>query len=110
MESILQEAERIIEGDREKTYGKFDKNLENIAALWRLYIDMIADDEGTFYLEAKDVAMMMILLKIARETNAHKRDNLVDIAGYASLAAKLEELKDDNSESTGECSESSEEE
>ena len=92
MKTILEEAHEIIHGDREQTYGNFSKNLENIAALWRVYIDAIADEDGTFYLEAKDVAMMMVLLKVAREGNAHKRDNLVDICGYTALAQKLADM------------------
>ena len=38
-----------------------------------------------------DVAMMMCLLKIARQTYAPKRDNLVDLAGYAALAQRITE-------------------
>ena len=33
--------------------------------------------------EAREVAMFMILLKLSRETHQKKRDNSVDIAGYA---------------------------
>jgi precorrin-4 methylase len=32
---------------------------------------------------APQVAICMILVKVSRETHKHKRDNLVDIAGYA---------------------------
>ena len=39
----------------------------------------------------------MIAVKISRECNAHKRDNLVDIAGYAACADKvLSKIKDLN--------------
>lgn len=39
-------------------------------------------------LEAEDVAIMMILLKIARiQTGTFKPDNYIDIAGYAACAA-----------------------
>lgn len=92
MKSILLEAEEIINGDREQTYGHFSKNLENIASLWQTYINAAADEDGNIELTAKDVCMMMCLLKIAREANKHKRDNLVDLCGYAALAEKVEEL------------------
>ena len=34
-------------------------------------------------LSAEKVALCMVALKISRELNSHKRDNLVDMAGYA---------------------------
>ena len=41
-------------------------------------------------LEAEDVAIMMILLKIARiQTGTFKPDNYIDIAGYAACAAEV---------------------
>ena len=33
--------------------------------------------------EAREVAMFMVALKLSRETHQRKRDNWVDIAGYA---------------------------
>ena len=44
-------------------------------------------------LSKKDVAMMMVLLKVAREQKAHKRDNLVDAVGYIRNAAQIEGLE-----------------
>lgn len=38
-----------------------------------------------------DIAVLMILLKIARETQKHKKDNCTDIAGYANILNILEE-------------------
>lgn len=37
---------------------------------------------------------MMMLLKIARETEKHKDDNFLDIAGYAACAACLNKKED----------------
>lgn len=82
--NVLREAENVIYGDREQTYGDPGKNLRRIAALWSAYLGF----ERT--LEADDVANMMILLKIARliNTPAH-RDSLVDICGYAALIERV---------------------
>lgn len=41
----------------------------------------------------EQVALAMILLKIARETCTHKRDNLVDVAGYTETLAMIHEAK-----------------
>ena len=32
------------------------------------------------------MALMMVLLKVYREINSHKRDNLVDACGYLEIA------------------------
>ena len=82
--SVLDEAKDIIYGDREKTYGKPSKNLETIAVFWGEYI-------GT-KLSAKDVAVMMVLLKAARLRNdITHRDSVVDICGYAALIERCDE-------------------
>jgi hypothetical protein len=94
-ESILAEAERVIYGDREKTYGSPGKNLTNIAQLWEMYLRgrglLDESSSGVFHY---DVANMMILLKIARlANNPGHRDSLVDIAGYAALVDRIEQEK-----------------
>ena len=77
-ETILEEALRLIRGDREKEYGDVSVSFERIAQLWSTYL-------GTDVNEA-DVASMMILLKVSRTRNGYHRDSFVDIAGYAALA------------------------
>jgi hypothetical protein len=83
--TVLDEAKEIIYGDREKTYGHPNKNLKKIAALWTAYLD------GKQVVTPQDVCMMMVLLKAARHANFYKRDNLVDISGYAALGSRVEE-------------------
>jgi len=81
--TILDEAKAIIYGDREKTYGEPSKNLNLIASLWSDYLKQAVT--------AQDVCMMMILLKVARQSNSYTRDNLVDICGYAALNSRVED-------------------
>lgn len=81
-EKLLDEAKRIVCGDRDRQYGKPEDNFEKISKLWSYYL--------THPISNGDVAMMMILLKVAREGEKHKHDNLVDIAGYAECAAECE--------------------
>ncbi len=76
--NILQEADNLTSGDRAKAYGPAKDNFRKIADLWCAYKDCAFTE--------KDVAMMMILVKMARNTFKEKRDNLVDIAGYARTA------------------------
>lgn len=77
----LEEAIRITTQDREDDYGKPEDVFMTIASYWNTYL---ASKDVNSYLEAYDVAAMMILLKIARLVNSpYKEDTWVDIAGYA---------------------------
>lgn len=38
---------------------------------------------------AMDIPLCMVAIKLARQSHHHKRDNLVDIAGYARTAAMV---------------------
>ena len=68
--------------ERGQEYGTPENNFATIARLWRVYLDTP--------INAHDVAMMMILFKVARsKANPGHTDNLVDIAGYAACAAEL---------------------
>ena len=90
--TILDDAARIITGDREKTYGDPGKNLRCIANLWEMYLDgrgLISENSDS--LRPEDVANMMILLKVARLINDKKhRDSMVDICGYAALMERIQ--------------------
>jgi hypothetical protein len=86
--SILKEANTIIYGDREKTYGHPSKNLQTIATMWNAYMLGKLEREIT----PQDVAAMMVLLKTARlANNPTHRDSLVDICGYAALIERCDE-------------------
>jgi hypothetical protein len=37
----------------------------------------------------------MVCVKLSRECNTHKRDNLVDAAGYAAVAMRIIERQED---------------
>lgn len=86
--NILEEAQKIIYGDREQTYGKPDANLKRIADLWEVYL---LSKPETLPITPEDVCWMMVLLKMARQMNADKRDNLVDAAGYIALIERIGE-------------------
>lgn len=84
MASILEEAQEIIYGDREKTYGHPSKNLTLIAQFWSAHLDK--------EISATDVCIMMCLLKLARLKNQpDHRDSVTDTAGYAALIERVQE-------------------
>jgi len=89
--SVLEEAQTIIYGDREKTYGHPAKNLKTIANMWNAYMNNM--DDANFSVSPKDVAAMMMLVKVARFANdPSHRDNLVDVCGYAALIERCDEV------------------
>jgi len=91
-ESILSEALKITD-KRVSTYGDPINNLSTIARLWNEYIKSkkkLNYENDLCIINNKDVSMMMILLKVARELGATNKDNLIDIAGYCRLSSIIE--------------------
>ena len=90
-ESILEEAQRVTENDRQGTYGHPLPNHERIARLWnaRLHEKLLAP------LIPEDVTALMRLVKEARliESPGH-RDSLVDLAGYAHAEHRIHRRRD----------------
>jgi Domain of unknown function (DUF6378) len=90
--TVLTEASGLVFGPRAATYGHPKSNFTAIAAMWDAYlIKRGLLDEGSEGIQPRDVAMMHVLVKVAREAHKPTRDNLVDIAGYAATAERLEE-------------------
>lgn len=87
-EEVLEEALNIINGHRQDDYGSPEDSFQNIANYWNAYFEQIADkrEDG---LTPEDVAMMMILFKIARLGHGYTRDSVVDICGYAAIYAAM---------------------
>lgn len=80
-EYVLKEAMRITHHDRNANYGNPEDNFQHIANLWE---DYLAVSGRKAELEPADVAVMMMLVKIARlGNNRMHQDSTIDIAGYA---------------------------
>ena len=85
METILQEAQRLVHGDRGAAYGHPFVDYQCTAELWR---SLIQRRYGLDVPLTPDFAcLMMIAVKLSREAGKSKRDNLVDAAGYAECAS-----------------------
>lgn len=89
-EDILIEAKKIVCNDRNQQYGEPEDNFKAIAALWSAYLGI--------HMTAKDVALMMVLFKIARATTSvhEKDDTYIDICGYAACAGEITTNKGEN--------------
>jgi Domain of unknown function (DUF6378) len=64
-------------------YGTPAENLKRISILWSMHLE--------FDISEYDVAIMMTMLKLARNANDHKDDNLLDAAAYLALADSVKE-------------------
>ena len=83
-EPITVEAYRLVGGDRRSAYGH---PREDFARTGRMWAAILGIDE----VPPEKVGLCMAALKISRECNAHKRDNLVDLCGYAQTIAMVHE-------------------
>jgi hypothetical protein len=91
---FLSEATRLVGIDREKDYGDKVHNHNNIARLWSAYLDT--------KIEAHDVAVMMVLLKIARtKLGEVSKDTYIVLAAYGAIAGEIK-FKEPKKESEGE--------
>jgi hypothetical protein len=73
--NILLEANEITGGERNESYGHPRDDFTRTAKLWSAFLGV--------EIKPQHIPLMMILLKVSREANKHKRDSIVDIAGYA---------------------------
>lgn len=84
-ESILQEAERIINGPRRTDYGPVEESFIDIARRWTVELGPKLNEPLTPF----DVCHLMVQMKMSRAKNGFHRDSYVDICGYAGLTEKL---------------------
>ena len=79
--SVLNEANKIVNGERASTYGGPEDSFKTIGDLWQAYAGVA--------FSPSDVAIMLGLLKVARLKNSpNHRDSWVDLAGYAACGAE----------------------
>lgn len=79
--NILEEANKVIHGDRNKFYGHPGDNHGFTGKLWDAYMKELVRRGRS--MNARDVCWLNILQKCARDMNMPKEDNEVDTAGYA---------------------------
>ncbi len=75
-EPITLEANRLVNGPRQGSYGHPHGDFTRTGRMWGAIL-------GVPDIDPAHVGLCMAAVKISREVNAPKRDNLVDLAGYA---------------------------
>lgn len=77
-ETILQEAQRITHTSRNDDYGHPLDDYTRTARLMEIFLELPQNS-----ISPEKAAMCMIGVKLSRQINKPKRDNMVDVAGYA---------------------------
>lgn len=85
---LLDSAYTTIAGDRRASYGDVSTSFDRVAKCWSAILNQPVS--------ASQVCLCMAALKLCREANKHKHDNLVDIVGYIALLAELEQSNETN--------------
>ena len=83
--TLAQEAINLVTGPRQQTYAHPAVNFARIAKGWEMVLGIPVTPE--------QVAACMVQVKLAREVNAHTRDNIVDAIGYL---LTLDACREDN--------------
>ena len=84
-ETILEEALRITGGTRNVDYGGPVEDFTRTAGMW-------SAAKGVHF-EPREVGLFMAMVKISREYHRSKRDNWVDMAGYAHCGHQCAEAR-----------------
>lgn len=88
-QSILEEAHKIVyDGCRRENYGG---PVESFKAISKIASVLSHKD-----LTPDDCVNVMFAIKLSRESSHHKRDNLVDLCGYAAIKEELHEDEERN--------------
>lgn len=87
--NILQVADALIHGERAEEYGHPSENFQDIADGWSLMLRSKLKEP----LDKRDIFRCNVITKLCRDRHKKKRDNLVDIAGYAGTAEMVEDVE-----------------
>ena len=75
--SVLEKASNLITGDRADAYGDFHDQMASISGM---YTSLTGKE-----IAPRDVALILMLLKLRRNQTDSGTDSLVDLCGYAAL-------------------------
>ena len=87
-QTCLEEAMRLVNGPRQKNYGPPSKDFARTALIWSAVLQKKLK-EGCM-IDPQEVGWMMVGVKMSRETNERKPDNLTDAFGYLMCIEKIQ--------------------
>lgn len=83
--NCLQIADSLVSGDRQQDYGHPIEDFTRTALIWEAILGIEVTPE--------QVALCMVGVKISREVNQHKADNIIDGCGYLRTLEMVYEYK-----------------
>jgi len=97
-ESVLDEAKRLVDGARGGDYGHPLDDFEALGRFWGAILTRHFEGLGSGLhipdLPAETVALMLAAIKVNREAMKPKRDNVVDLIGYAYTLELIRKRRD----------------
>ena len=93
-EGVLDEAKKLITGDRNCSYGPPTQDFQRTADMTTALFSAKLKDGRRF--KASDVAWIITLVKASRAQHSAKRDNYVDAAGYMGCGWECEANEPEN--------------
>ena len=85
-QSVLMDAYRIVHAERDPQYGPASEDFESLGVIWAALLTRWLRKNGFRSIPSippRVVGNMMIALKLNRDVHFPKRDNMIDVAGYA---------------------------
>lgn len=80
MNDLFKDVEAVLK-QRGEDYGHFQDNFYDVARMWSTVADTV--------IMADKVLLCMVCLKLAREKNNPKYDNVIDMVGYLKLYSDM---------------------
>lgn len=91
--TVLDTAEKAVNGSRNLNHGEPEQNFARIARLWNAHginAGLLDATDASKQLTEADVALMLAMVKVARiENKPSHLESWVDIAGYAACGAEV---------------------
>ena len=79
--SYIEEAKKIIHGERNDSYGPMKEQFNKTAIMWSVILDK--------NVTAEQVCLCMTALKMVRESYKSKDDNCIDAIGYLEIISQI---------------------
>lgn len=101
-QTVLEEANHLIYGPRNADYGHPIEDFSRTGIMWsgvlRDWALTVTDPRNVPPVPPELVGLCQVEVKVSREVNKHKRDNLVDIGGYAGTVDMVATYREEHPE------------
>jgi len=86
--TLFDVAKKLVYGDRQKEYGDFRVQYTKALRMYTEWKDGFHSPSRFHVENVADLMMMMVFIKLSRESNQSKEDNIVDAIGYLEMYSR----------------------